>query len=177
MNSSIATARGLRAHPYRLLLATALVALAAGLGLPRLAQAAAWHHGGPDALGPGMMMMGPRLLDRVNATPAQRYQIKQIMAAARKDLQPLHEQARRLHEQGMALFTQPTIDANAAEALRQQAQALHDQASRRMLQAMVDAGNVLTPQQRQLMATQMQQRQALMHQQRAERAALAGAKP
>ena len=181
MKRSIATAAGPRAaapihpfHPWRLLLATTLLALAAGLCLPAFAEAGP---GPGHAGGPGMMMLSPRALDRVDATPAQREQIRQILQAARKDLQPLREQGRSLREQGLALFTQPTIDAAAAEALRQQELTLHDQASRRMWQAMVDAGNVLTTAQRQRLATQLQQRAALMHKQHAERAALDGGRP
>ncbi|MDE2564320.1 MAG: Spy/CpxP family protein refolding chaperone [Burkholderiales bacterium] len=179
MKRSIAAAAGPRAaapihpfHPWRLLLATMLLALAAGLSLPAFAEAGPGRSGGP-----GMMLLSPRALDRVDATPAQREQIRQILQAARKDLQPLREQGRSLREQGLALFTQPTIDAAAAEALRQQELTLHDQASRRMLQAMVDAGNVLTTAQRQRLAAQLQQRAALMHKQRAERAALDGGRP
>ena len=55
---------------------------------------------------------------------------------------------RALREQSMQLFTQPNVDANAAETLRQQMLQQHDQASKRMLQAMLDASRVLTPEQR-----------------------------
>ena len=68
------------------------------------------------------------------------------------------EAGRALREQGLQLFTQPTVDATAAEALRQQMLAQHDQASKRMLQAMLDVAKVLTPEQRAQLAERMKQR-------------------
>jgi Spy/CpxP family protein refolding chaperone len=111
--------------------------------------------GGPRG-GPEMMLGTPehpsRALDHmlaaVKATDAQKAQIRQIAAAAAKDLQPQREQGRKLHEQGAKLLTAPTIDAAAVESVRAQGQALRDQASRRVTQALVDIGNVLTPEQR-----------------------------
>lgn len=157
-----------RAPALRLFLAGLLLALLGGLALTALAE-----DGGPGMHGgPHEMMMGPplhgRMLDHllasVNASDAQRKQIQQIAQAAEADLKPQHEQAKALHEQAMKLFTQPVVDANAAEALRQQMMALHDQASRRMLQAMLDISRVLTPAQRQQLATQMAQHHQAMQQ-------------
>ena len=69
----------------------------------------------------------------------------------------------------MELFRQPTVDANAAEALRQQMLQQHDQASRRMLQAMLDVSRVLTPEQRAQLAQRMQQRREMMQRHEQER--------
>ena len=77
----------------------------------------------------------------------------------------------------MALFTQPTVDARAAEALRQQMLAQHDQASQRMLQTMLDVSRVLTPEQRKTLSDRMQQRRSMMERHRHERQSLDGAKP
>jgi Spy/CpxP family protein refolding chaperone len=71
----------------------------------------------------------------------------------------------------MQLFTQPIVDANAAEALRQQMLVQHDQASKRMMLAMLDVSRVLTPEQRQKLGEQMAQRHAMMERHRAERQA------
>jgi protein CpxP len=123
--------------------------------------------------GPGPMMFGGhgmgRMLDQVNATAEQRSQIEQIMQAARTDLQAQHDSARALREQAMQLFTQPTVDANAAEALRQQMLTQHDRASQRTMQAMLEVSRVLTPEQRQQLAEQMKKRAAAMQQHRHER--------
>jgi Spy/CpxP family protein refolding chaperone len=110
-----------------------------------------------------------RMLDSVKATDAQRAQIKQIAQAAASDLKAQHDARQALHQQAMAIFTAPNVDANAAENLRQQMLAQHDQASKRMLQAMLDISRVLTPEQRQQLAQRMQQRHEMMQRHMRER--------
>ena len=82
-----------------------------------------------------------------------------------------HEAGRALREQAMALFTQPTVDANAVEALRQKQMAVHDEASKRMTQAMLEISRVLTPEQRKQIAEQMTQRREMMQRHQRERQA------
>ena len=67
--------------------------------------------------------------------------------------------------------------ANAAEAVRQKSMALHDQASRRMLQATLDMQRVLTPEQRQQLATRMAERRARMEQHMQQRQSRGGQPP
>lgn len=128
------------------------------------------EHGGPGGMGgPGMFMGGrmghglEHMLDGVNATDAQRAQIKQIMQQAAADLKSQHEAGRALHEKALQIFTAPTVDAAAAESVRQQMLAQHDAASRRMLQAMLDVSRVLTPEQRAKLGELIKQRQQRMH--------------
>lgn len=142
------------------------------------------HHmrggGMGEGMGGGMGMGGRhmgRMLDAVNATPEQRTQIKTIMESAQKDMAVIREAGRKLHEQSRAVFTQPNVDARAAETLRQQMLAQHDQASKRMMQAMLDASKVLTPEQRKTLADKMAQRRSMMERHRAERQQLDGATP
>ena len=128
------------------------------------------HH-----MGAGGPMGGPmmsRMLDSVNATDTQRAQIKQIWKTAFDELKKQRESGQALREQALQLFTQPTVDANAAESLRQQMLAQHDQASKRMTQAMVEAANVLTPEQRTQLGEKMKQRRDMMEKHRKEREAL-----
>lgn len=119
-------------------------------------------HGGHARGGDRGAWMSERMLDRLQATPEQKTRIREIMAAARKDLQAQRADGRSLRDQGMQLFAQPEIDAKAIEALRAQAMARRDAASKRMTQAMVEAGQVLTPAQRQQLAQHMAQRQERM---------------
>ncbi len=121
--------------------------------------------------GPGHMA---RLLDRVGASTDQKVQIKTIMEAAHNELKPVMAQVKSLRDQSAALFTQPAVDANAAEALRLQMQGLQGQVSKRMLQAKVDASRVLTPDQRSKMADLMSKRQAMAERHRAESESLMG---
>jgi periplasmic protein CpxP/Spy len=82
------------------------------------------------------------------------------------------EAGRKLHEQGQALWAQPTVDARAAETLRQQMLAQHDQASKRGMQLMLDVSRVLTPEQRKQIAERLQQRRSMMERHRGERESL-----
>ena len=172
---------------FRLMLLSAALVVGGAASLPASAQA---HHGGPGMAGPGMggpgMMMGnpeqmgrmtDRMLEGLNATDAQREQIKKIAAAAATDLRAQREARRALHEKGMQIFAEPTIDAAAAEAVRQQMLAQHDQASKRRLQMMLDVSNVLTPEQRKTLADRMAKRRAMMERHRAERDAIDGKPP
>ena len=168
-----------RSAAWRLLLATATVALAGGLSQAAWAAPDGDHgmhrmHGG--AMGGPMGMMGgrglERMLDAVNATPEQRTQIKQILDAARADGASQRDAARKLHEQSAALFAQPTVDARAVETLRQQMLAQHDAASKRMTQVMLDVSRVLTPEQRKAIADKMAQRRAMMERHHGERQSL-----
>lgn len=165
-------------RPLRLLVATAVLALAGGLMHTAMAAPPAGDsgHGGMAAMGGmgmGMATAHPRQMERmfdsIGATAEQRAQIRQIMESARTDLKAQREAGRALREQGQALFTQPTVDARAAEALRQQLLAQHDQASKRTLQALLDVSRVLTPEQRKAIADRLAERRAMMERRRAER--------
>ncbi len=177
----------------RLMAVSVFVVAAAGAAVSAHAQG---HHGsargGPDA--PGMMMFGvppehigpsvDRMLDGLNATDAQRSQIKQIATAAAADLKPQRDAGRGFREKGLQIFTAPTVDTGAAEALRQQMSAQHEQASKRMLQAMLDVARVLTPEQRAKIGERMNERQAVMkdrmqrmHAERPPRAERAASQP
>lgn len=165
--------------PVRLMVATMVVALAGGLTLTS-AQAAPGHemHGGPGGpagmagMAGGPMMGGPRMLERmldvVNASADQRTQIKAIMDSARADTKAQHETLKGLRDQEVTLFTQPTVDARAAEALRAQQSAVHDQVGKRMLQAKLDVSRVLTPEQRKLLADRMKEMRAHMGQRQSQ---------
>lgn len=166
--------------PLRLAVATAALALGAGFAVTASAHMGEGPghrgQGGMHAMhagmgGPGMMgpRLGERALDGVGATAEQKAQVRQIMDAARKDLQGQHEAGRALREQMRTLLAQPSVDANAVEALRQQMQAHREQASRRMTQAMVEASRVLTPEQRQAMAEHAKQREERMQQMQRQR--------
>jgi len=102
------------------------------------------------------------MLDGLNASDAQRSQIKQIVAQAAADLKAQAAAGRGLRQRGMQIFTAPSVDAAAAEQLRQQMLQQHDQMSRRVTRAMLDVANVLTPEQRAKVGERMRDRQARM---------------
>jgi Spy/CpxP family protein refolding chaperone len=163
---------------FAALLATAAVVVAASLALPARAMPGGAHgaHEGPRggaaadmALPFANPRMAARLLDSIDATPEQRTQIRALTEAAQRDLQPVREAGRQLRERATALFTQPTVDAREAEALRQQMLARHDATSQRMTQLMLDVSRVLTPEQRQRVAQRLAQRRDMMQRHHRER--------
>ena len=180
----------LQIRPIRLLVATAVLALAGGLAQTAVAMPGGGPgygmHGGYGQ-GPGMgmkgggpgvgMMGGPgaaRWLDGVGATAEQKAQLQAIHEAARKDMESIRQSGRTLRDQMRSALAQPNVDAGAVETLRQQMLAHHDTASKRMTQAMLDASKVLTPEQRKQVSEQFAQRRAMMERHRAEREALGG---
>jgi protein CpxP len=155
-----------------------LMTLLAAIGLSAWAQPMPGMQGGPGmdrhmhGGGMGMMFGGgspermgraiDRMLDGLNASDAQRSQIKQIVAQAAADLKAQAAAGRGLRQRGMQIFTAPNVDAGAAEQLRQQMLQQHDQMSRRVTRAMLDVANVLTPEQRAKIGERMRDRQARM---------------
>jgi len=175
------TAAAPRQHGLKWMILSVVMAVSATVALSAWARPHHDGHGMGGMGGPGMMMGGPgmimggrgvdRMLDGLNATDAQRTQIKQIMQAAAADLKAQRESGRALRERSMQIFAAPNVDAAAAEAVRQQMLQQHDQASKRMLQAMLDASKVLTPEQRVKLGERMKQRADAMRErmQRMER--------
>ena len=136
MTSKAASAlRGAPGARARLVMMGMVLTLLAAIGVSAWAQAPAsaapagpamhgmQHHGGPGTMGGSPERMGRMLdhmLDGLNASDAQRAQIKQIMAQASADLKGQAQAARELRQRGMQLFTVPAVDANAAEQVRLQ---------------------------------------------------------
>jgi len=168
---TVSTVRGARRSAAALLIALggAFVAVAQAQTPPTPPAGGPMMHGhGPHGGGHGF----DRMLTRVNASADQRSRIHDIMKSAMTDLRAQRETSRGLRQQQMALFAQPTVNAQAVEALRQQMLQQHDLISRRWTQAMLDVSAVLTPDQRKQMADYMQQRRELMQRQQQERRAL-----
>jgi len=114
-----------------------------------------WGFGGPPEQAARMI---DHMMDGLNATDAQRAQVKQIAESLATDLKPQRDAGRALRDKAAALLTSPNVDANAAEQLRQQMLSQHDQMSRRVMTAMLDVSRVLTPEQRAKVAERMKQR-------------------
>lgn len=146
----------------QVLKASLIASMLAGAALTAPAQAMTGR-GGPgfgSMFGSGHRM--EHMLKSVDATDAQRAQIKQIVQTAMLDMKTQREAERQLHEQGLVLFAAPVVDANAVEVLRQQMSAQQDQVSKRMSQVLVDVSRVLTPEQRAKLVARMQKRHTRM---------------
>jgi len=162
MNLHTTNFRSHRRHFWLLLSIPALVL--GGLGLVH----AQGMGGGP---GWGMMGGGPggdhhaflqkrmeKMLDGVKATDAQRAAIKPIVDDLQAKMKPLHEQGAAIHDQMMAAFAAPSVDAGLVENLRQQGLRLHDDGSRLFMDALVKIGNVLTVEQRKQVLEHLKER-------------------
>jgi len=139
--------------------------LVGGVGAAAAAMAAnGWHH--------GMMMHGTEsqadvaahvdhvlkhLYVEIDATDAQKDKIGPLVQQAASDLFPLHTQLQAAHVQIIQGLKQPTVDRAALEAARESHLQLADQASKRIVQLIGDVGDVLTPTQRNALATHLEQ--------------------
>jgi Spy/CpxP family protein refolding chaperone len=88
------------------------------------------------------------VLNRVQATDAQREQVKGVLAQALQDLGPLRDRHRQHRDAFAAALAEPTVDRAALEALRRAELQLAEQASTRIVTALGDIADALTPEQR-----------------------------
>ncbi len=100
------------------------------------------------AKGGSMQKRLMRALDSVNATDDQKQKINAIFDKAHESVTQLRGQPGAMRNEMKALFAGPTVDANAVEAARQARMQKMDEASKIMSTAMIDAAQVLTPEQR-----------------------------
>jgi len=98
------------------------------------------------------------VLDEVDATPEQKAQVKDIVAAATKDLEALHQQNGGIHKELHEIFTAPTIDRAKLETVRAEHMQALDAASKRCAAALADAAEMLTPEQRKTLGEKMAKR-------------------
>jgi len=115
--------------------------------------------GGPHHHGMGMHgEMDPakaekrieRMVNRIlpDGTAEQKTKVSAIAKAAMNDLRPLHEKLRATRMESMKILAQPNIDRSALERNRAAAIQTADQISKRRTQAILDAADVMTPEQR-----------------------------
>jgi Spy/CpxP family protein refolding chaperone len=104
-----------------------------------------------------------KMLGLLNANDSQRTAIKAIAERMFAEMQPVHQQHQQLHDAMIAAFTGTTVDRAAVEKLRLQVTALVDQGSQVFSRAMLDAAQVLTPEQRQTLAKFIQEHHGKRH--------------
>jgi len=108
------------------------------------------HHGGMmDRIKGGFMEHRlTKALDSVDATDEQKQKIKVIFEKARDSMEGMRGEPGQMRDQMKAIFEKPTIDRDAVEAMRKARVQKMDDASKIMTTAMLDAADVLTPDQR-----------------------------
>jgi len=105
----------------------------------------------------GGMGMG-RMLDRIDATSEQEDKLDAIFDQLRKDVRPVARSMRDSREDVARILGAETIDRAAAEKLRSERIAEIDQASQKVTAALLDAAEVLTPEQRAKLVEQFKDR-------------------
>jgi Spy/CpxP family protein refolding chaperone len=88
------------------------------------------------------------ILSRVDASEEQRDQVKTIISTSLIDLAPLTVEHKDNREAFVTELGKPTLDRSALEEIRRAEIELADQASSRLITALIDAAEVLTPEQR-----------------------------
>jgi periplasmic protein CpxP/Spy len=137
--------------------------LVGGIGAAAAAVAAnGWHHmmngtESPADLAAHVDHVLKHLYVEIDATDAQKAKIGPLVQQAASDLLPMHTQLQAAHAQVIQGMTQPTVDRAALEAARESHLQLADQASKRIVQLLGDVGDVLTPAQRNALATRLEQ--------------------
>lgn len=128
-------------------------AMGGGEAMGRHVMEAGMKHGGHFA-GRGLS----RALDAVDATAEQEDRIWAIIDDTRAELRPVMREFRDTRETVMQLMAAPTIDRAAAETLRAERIAAIDEASKKVTAALLDAAEVLTPEQRAELAKHLGER-------------------
>jgi periplasmic protein CpxP/Spy len=133
-------------------------AVAQGAGLGSMHQGMMMNgNASPADIAAHVDHMLKHLYVEIDATPAQQAQIGPLVQQGVTDLLPLRPQFQAGHTQFVQALTQSTIDRNGMETARESQLQLADQGSKRIVQLLGDVGNVLTPAQRQSLATHLQQ--------------------
>ena len=88
------------------------------------------------------------MLDQIDATPEQEDRLWAIIDSTRSELRPAFREFRETREQIAGILGAPTIDRAAIEKLRSDRIATIDATSRKVTDALVQAAEVLTPEQR-----------------------------
>jgi len=168
-----------------LVIGAAVLAVAAGLGLAsaqaqefgsrfswddagpgmhhRMVHKAGWGWGGDDG-GPGMGRHGGgmhgigRVMDELDVTPEQEKKLFAIFDGVRGEMRDTMIDFRSTRGEVLDILGAATIDRAAVEKLRAERVAALDAASKTMSAALVEAAEVLTPEQRAKLATIIEER-------------------
>lgn len=117
-----------------------------------------WRSNDPATLSRKIDAMVAWALSDIDATPDQRARVATIFKGAANDLLPLRQAHQSARRDSLQLLAAPTVDRARLEALRVQQMQLGDTVTRRMLQAMLDAADVLNPEQRAKLVAQWSER-------------------
>jgi protein CpxP len=116
------------------------------------------HGGSPEQHKAFMLRRLNRMLDSVKANDSQRTAIQAIAERTFAEMHSLHEQHGRIHDQLAAAIAAEPVDRAAVESLRSQLVKMMDQGSQAVSKGLLDAAQILTPEQRQTVVKLMAER-------------------
>lgn len=155
------TATGSRGWGRRIVIGGLAAAAVAGIGLA-VANSGEFGDGhGMLHFGKGHQMMDAsmgrggfserrmeHMMEDIDATPEQSKKLKELFGSARDEIAPMLDDFRDTRNAAADILGAPTIDRSAIEKLRSERVAAIDAASRKMTATLVDAAEILTPEQR-----------------------------
>jgi Spy/CpxP family protein refolding chaperone len=100
------------------------------------------------------------VLDQIDATPEQEDKLWAIIDSTRSELRPAFREFQETREAIAGILGAPTIDRAALEKLRSDRIATIDATSRKMTDALVQAAEVLTPEQRAKLLEHLKERRS-----------------
>jgi periplasmic protein CpxP/Spy len=124
-----------------------------------LAHTGGFRHGGPmmsDEAIETHLEHVQAMLTKVGATDAQKSQIEGILKPALEDMKATHEAHAGAFKQFHEVMTAPSIDRARLETLRAEQMKALDEASKRLVTALTDAAEVLSPDQREKLAQEIE---------------------
>ena len=89
-----------------------------------------------------------KILDQVSATDAQKQQVKAVFARVKPEMKTLHEERAKLRQAMNRAFAADPINSAELERLRQETLRLAERKSAVFTKAVIEAGQVLTAEQR-----------------------------
>ena len=136
-------------------IAASVVTIAAGA--LAYAHSGGGHHGRMSADPEKHLEHLNAMLTQAGASDAQKKQIEGILRPAFEEMKAAHETHATVFKQFHESLMSPSIDRARLEALRADEIKSLDEASKRVVTAITDAAEVLSPEQRAALATQIQE--------------------
>lgn len=139
--------------------------LAGGFGFKAFAHRGGYGRGplDPAELDARIERMLKHVYVEIDATDAQKQRLAPIVTQAAQDLLPLRDRMRAARKDAIQLLTGESIDRAAIERLRVEQLQLAEAGSKRLSEAIADAAEVLTLEQRKVIAERLSPRRRRWH--------------